>query len=119
MHKERTSELFIFSEAFLWAFYPIVSSILVLAFSPVFALAVSTLAAAVFFGTVVALQKRWHELFIKQAWKYLIPMILLMGILLYGLLFFFIAIYHAWQCEYYLPDGSIFYHGVARGSDQA
>jgi len=72
----------------LWAFYPIVSSILVLAFSPVFALAVSTPAEAVFFGTVVALQKRWHELFIKQAWRYLIPMILLMGILFYGLLFF-------------------------------
>jgi len=88
MHKERTGELFIFSEAFLWAFYPIVSSVLVHTFSPIFALAVSTLAAGIFFGSVVLIQKKWHELFIREAWKYLIPMILLLGIFFYGLLFF-------------------------------
>ena len=85
---ERTGEILIFSKSFFWALYPIVASILVFYLSPIFALAISTLAAAIFFAILLTIQKKWHELLIRPAWKYLLPMILLLGILFYGLQFF-------------------------------
>ncbi len=88
MKQERAGELFIFFEALLWSFFPIVSGLLLITFPPIFTLSVSTLIAGVFFAFVLTIKKLWHELLIRHVWKDLLIMIFLLSILFYLLVFF-------------------------------
>ena len=63
--EERKGELFIFSEAVLWSFFPIVTVLTYSALPSLASLAWSTLFAAMSFGALVLYRKTWRELFPK------------------------------------------------------
>lgn len=82
-------EIFIFMEVFLWSLFPVVTT---MAFanseiSAIFASAISTLIAAVFFAVILTIQKRWSDFKVVSAWKDILIMTLLIGIGFYGLIF--------------------------------
>ena len=82
-------EIFIFMEVFLWSLFPVVTT---MAFansniSAIFASAISTLIAALFFAVILTIQKRWSDFKVVSAWKDILIMTLLIGIGFYGLIF--------------------------------
>lgn len=89
LSKTQTGEIMIFMEVFLWSLFPVVTT---MAFansniSAVFASAISTLIAAVFFAVILTIQKRWSDFKVVSAWKDILIMTLLIGIGFYGLIF--------------------------------
>jgi drug/metabolite transporter (DMT)-like permease len=80
-------EIFIFIEAVLWSFFPIFTKLTYSSISPLYTAAISTLFAALFFAIVLTYQKRWKEIFIKEAWKDVLLVTLYIGVILYSLVF--------------------------------
>ncbi len=82
-------EILIFMEVFLWSLFPVVTTMAFAnsAISAIFASAISTLIAAVFFAVILTIQKRWSDFKVVSAWKDILIMTLLIGIGFYGLIF--------------------------------
>lgn len=85
---ERQGEAFIFSGALLWSLFPVITVLSLDSLSPAVALGWSTLFAAVFFGIILAVKKKWRELKNTSALKDILLATGIIGILYY-LLFFF------------------------------
>ncbi|MDE2312493.1 MAG: DMT family transporter [Patescibacteria group bacterium] len=80
-------DLFVFSEAVLWAFFPVVTA-LTLKFLPPFAsLAYSSLFAAVFFAAAMLVRGKFSELRRRGIWTYVFLSVFFIGWLFYGLFF--------------------------------
>ncbi len=86
-HKEIQGEIFIFLDNSIWALFPIFVILTVSKISSIFAAAISTLFAALFFAILVTYKKQWHEIKVKKALKDILIMTVLIGILFYILLF--------------------------------
>ena len=69
LSQQRTGELYILSETFLWSFFPIVTIFTIEHLSALYSLSLSSVAALVFFAVVVSIKKKWHELSYQKAYK--------------------------------------------------
>jgi len=85
--EERKGELFIFSEAVLWSFFPIVTVLTYSALPSLASLAWSTLFAAMSFGALVLYRKTWRELLNPILWRYIFFIVLFLGVLFYYFFF--------------------------------
>lgn len=87
-HKtEHIGDMYILGAGLLWSFFPILVLLSGKYVSPLFVTAVSTFFAFIFFVIVITIQKRWHELLIKEAWLYVLATSLIMGVGYYIFLF--------------------------------
>jgi drug/metabolite transporter (DMT)-like permease len=81
-------DLAVFTEAVLWAFFPIITILSFTTFNPVTSLAWSTLFAAVFFAVVMAARGKVKEIFNPKIYRYVIIISFFIGWLFYGFYFF-------------------------------
>ena len=88
LSKERQGELFISSEAILWGLFPVITILSYNKLSPLVSLAVSSLLAALFFGILLSVRKKWHELKNTSALIDMLWITLFIGLLFYLLYFF-------------------------------
>jgi drug/metabolite transporter (DMT)-like permease len=80
-------ELFILGEAVLWSLFPIFTKLSYASIPPLYAAAISTFFAALFFAVMLTLQKRWHEIKRKDAWKDIALVTIYIGVIVYSLVF--------------------------------
>ncbi|OGX31427.1 MAG: hypothetical protein A2787_04970 [Omnitrophica WOR_2 bacterium RIFCSPHIGHO2_01_FULL_48_9] len=80
-------ELFTFSSALLWAFFPVVTVLTYAVLPSLVSLAWSTLLAALFFALLITYRGKWKELNNLLLWKYGFYIALFTGILYYSLYF--------------------------------
>lgn len=80
-------EIYNFFGALLWSLFPIVTLFSYHAVAPLFAGALSTLFAALFFAILLTVRKEWHELTVKKSWKDIMVATVLIGIVYYALMF--------------------------------
>jgi len=85
--RAQKGELFIFSEAFLWSFFPIVTIFTFTGLPPLFSASLSTFAAAIFFAITLTIKKKWSDFKVISAWKYILLTTLIIGVAFYGLMF--------------------------------
>ncbi|MCK5472190.1 DMT family transporter, partial [Candidatus Gracilibacteria bacterium] len=90
--RERSGELFIFSEAILWSAFPVVSVFAYKFLPPLFTVAWSTFFATVFFAVLLIFQKRWKEISIREAWRPIFFATILIAVIYYAL--FFLGLQH-------------------------
>lgn len=83
----RTGELIILAEAFIWAFFPIVTILSLHALPPLSALAYSSIILVAFFSLVIVIKGKTKEIFIPQVWKYLPLVVLCITVIYYGCYF--------------------------------
>ena len=70
-----------FVEAMLWGAFPVLALLAYNFLSPLKVLAWSTFFASIFFGLLLFLQKRWKEIFVREAWLPILILTLISGIL--------------------------------------
>jgi len=119
--QSRKGELAILSEALLFSLFPVVTILSYARVSPIAALAWSSLFAAVFFGAVVLLKRKWREFKDPGIYKYIFYIAFFIGWLYYGLyfiglkftsagnaaiidlmeIFFSYLLFNIWQKEYF------------------
>ena len=87
LSSQRQGELYLIAEILLWSVFPIFAQLSYSAVSPFTSLAVSSLFASLFFGVILTIRHRWHELFNIKALLYSLYSTFFVGILYY-LLFF-------------------------------
>ena len=87
LSETQTGELYLYSEALLWSLFPIVTIFSYNSIPPLYSAAFSTFAAALFFAVVLTVQKKWNELFVAAAWKYILALTAIIGIAYYSLVF--------------------------------
>ena len=87
LSKERKGEIFVFSEAILWSFFPIITIISYNNLSPLVSLAGSSFFAAIFFAIFLSVKHRWSEVKNLSAIKDILLATLFLGFLYYFLLF--------------------------------
>lgn len=83
----KKGELYIFAEAILWSLFPVLTILSFDKLTPLFSASLSTLVSSLFFGIMLTLRKRWHELTVQAAWKDILLTSLLIGVVFYGLVF--------------------------------
>lgn len=83
----RKGELFIFTEAFLWSFFPVMTLLSYGTLMPLSSAAISTFISSLFFALVLTIRKRWHEILEQSAWMDILLTSVLIGVIFYGLLF--------------------------------
>ncbi len=83
----RQGDLFMFSNIFLWAFFPIVTKFSLGTISPLFSASASTIFAVLFFVIVLTIQKRWPEVLRRDAWGDIFWTSIFIGVMYYGLIF--------------------------------
>ncbi|PIZ95331.1 MAG: hypothetical protein COX81_01055 [Candidatus Magasanikbacteria bacterium CG_4_10_14_0_2_um_filter_37_12] len=66
---EKQGEYFIFGEAFLWAWFPVITIITIRYLSPLYALALSTLISSLFFAIIITCTKQWKDALVKKAYR--------------------------------------------------
>ena len=86
----KKGELFIFTEGFLWAFFPVITILSYGKLPSLISLAYSTLFASIFFGTIVLFKKTWRDLLNPLVWKYVLFIVFFIGVLFYS--FFYIGL---------------------------
>ena len=87
LSSERKGEIFVFSEAILWSFFPIITIISYNNLSPLISLAGSSFFAAIFFAVFVSVKHKWNEVKNVSAVKDILLATLFLGFLYYFLLF--------------------------------
>jgi len=87
LEKERQGEFFLLSEAVLWSLFPIITILSFTGVDPFFSAGLSTLAAAIFFAILMTFQRKWHELLIAKAWKFILIATFFLAIVYYPLVF--------------------------------
>jgi len=85
--EQRKGETLIFFEGLIWAFFPIITVLTYAKIPSLLSLAWSTLVAGAFFGFVVTYKRKWHELKNLLLWKYVLGIVLFIGLLYYGFFF--------------------------------
>lgn len=84
---EIQGEIFMLFDNSLWALFPIFVILTVSNVPAIFAAALSTLFAAVFFAILITIRKQWGEIKVKKALKDILIMTALIGVLFYVLIF--------------------------------
>jgi drug/metabolite transporter (DMT)-like permease len=92
MKEERKGELYIFSEAVIWSFFPIVTTLTFAGVSPLVSLSSATFLSTFFFIGVMLYKGTWHELKNWTAWRYGLFIALFTGIGFYAL--YYIGLSH-------------------------
>ncbi len=90
MTETKKGELFIFSEGFLWAFFPIITILSYGRLPSLISLGYSTFFASIFFGIVILFKKTWRDLLNPLVWKYVFVVVFFIGVLFYG--FYYIGL---------------------------
>jgi len=85
MKEERKGELFILSEAVLWALFPVLTVLSFAGTSPLVSLWWATFLAAFFFMAVMLYRGTWRELMNPVLWRYGVIISLCIGVGFYGL----------------------------------
>ncbi|MCM2326189.1 MAG: DMT family transporter [Candidatus Woesearchaeota archaeon] len=80
-------ELFILGEAVLWSLFPIFTKLSYTSIPPLYAAAISTFFAALFFAVILTIKKRWHEVKRRDAWKDIALVTIYIGVIVYSLVF--------------------------------
>ncbi|MDP2593250.1 MAG: DMT family transporter [bacterium] len=83
MIEERKGELYIFSGALTWSLFPIITVLSYKAVPSFISLAVSTFFASVVFFAIVLYKNKLHELKNIILWKYVLGIVLFIGVLYY------------------------------------
>lgn len=83
MNQERKGELYIFSGAITWSLFPIITILSYRALPSMISLALSTFLASIIFFAIVLYRKKLHELKNLLLWKYVLGVVLFIGILYY------------------------------------
>lgn len=87
LSSQRQGELYLIAGILLWSVFPIFAQLSYSTVSPFTSLAVSSLFASIFFGVILTIRHRWHELLNIKALLYSLYSTFFVGILYY-LLFF-------------------------------
>ena len=90
MSHEKKGELYMFTSAFLWSFFPIITVLTYHKVPSLIALGWDTFFSAIFFLVLVAVRNRWHEFNSRYFWKYMFGTSIIIGVLFYG--FYFIGL---------------------------
>lgn len=118
--EEKQGELIIFTEAFLWGLFPVITVLSLSAISPLASLGLSTSFAVLFFGLIITIKGKWKEIKNKESFKDILLATLFCGILYYFLyfiglkyttagnasiialteIFFSFLLFHIWKKEY-------------------
>lgn len=85
--RERKGELFIFTQASLWALFPVLTILSYSKISPLISLGISTIFATIFFTIMLSIKKKWHEIKNTSAIKDILWATIFIGILYYLLIF--------------------------------
>ncbi|MDO8514147.1 MAG: DMT family transporter [bacterium] len=88
LSEKRKGEWFIFSATGIGAFFPIITVLSLTNIPPLISLGWSTALSALFFGLFVLYKKAWVEFGNPILWKYIFFVVLFIGLLTYGLVFF-------------------------------
>lgn len=124
---QRQGELYLIAGILLWSVFPIFAQLSYSTVSPFTSLAVSSLFASLFFGVILTIRHRWHELFNAKALIYSLYSTFFVGILYYLLYFlslryssagnvsilalseafFSFLLFHVWKKEY-IPKPHIY-----------
>jgi drug/metabolite transporter (DMT)-like permease len=87
MKEAAKGDLFVFGEALLWGFFPIITILSYSNFNPVTSLAWSTLFAAVFFGLAMIARGKVREIFNPKIYLQIFIIAIFIGWLFYGFYF--------------------------------
>ena len=87
MNKERAGELFIFSEVATWGLFPVITVLSFKAVPSMISLALSTFFSSIFFLLIVLFRGKLHELKNILLWKYVLGIVLFIGVLFYAFYF--------------------------------
>src|SRR3989338_5770078 len=87
MNKERAGELFIFSEGATWGLFPVITVLSFKAVPSMISLALSTFFSSIFFLLIVLFRGKLHELKNILLWKYVLGIVLFIGVLFYAFYF--------------------------------
>lgn len=87
IREQRKGEVLVFSSAFLWSFFPIITVLSYAALPSLFSLAWGIVFAALFFAVFVTYRRKWGELRDPLLWKYCFYITLFIGVLYYGFYF--------------------------------
>jgi len=85
--KERQGELFLLSSTFLWGIFPVITILSFSTLTPLISAGISTLVAALVFAAMLTARGRWSQFLIREAYKDILLATLLIGVMLYGLVF--------------------------------
>ncbi|MCL4360080.1 DMT family transporter [Patescibacteria group bacterium] len=84
---QRIGEFCIVMGVLLWGIFPVFTQLSYRSLSPLTSLAGSSLCAATFFGIVLTVRHRWHELKSKETLRYALLSTVFTGIIFYSLYF--------------------------------
>lgn len=87
LQSHRLGEITILAGALLWSLFPVVTILSYLTLTPLFAAALATLFAALFFALLLTLKGQWPLLLKRKAWKDILFATFYIGILFYGFTF--------------------------------
>lgn len=83
MTEEHLGESFIFGGAVIWSLFPIITILSYIALPSIISLTLSTFFVSIFFLVIVLYKKKLHELKNPLLWKYMIGIVLSIGIFYY------------------------------------
>ena len=86
-NKAFQGEMYLLVEVIMWSLFPIFSILAISLIAPLYTAALSTLIAALFFGFVLTVRKQWGEIKVKSAWKDIVMMTFIIGVIFYSLVF--------------------------------
>lgn len=87
LSETRQGELFMLAESVLGGAFPVIAVIAYNFVSPLVFLALGTFLATLFFAVLMAVQKKWHEIFQKNIWPTILWVALLNGVFYYAIYF--------------------------------
>jgi len=87
LSQEQEGEIIIFGKAVLWSLFPIMTTLTYSSLSPLASLSWTTVFAALFFGIILTIRKKWGEIKNISAMKDIAMAALLIGICYYGFMF--------------------------------
>ncbi len=90
MKDEQTGDLFIFGAAVLGGLLPIITVLSYRGVPSIISLAISTFLSSIFFLAIILYKKRLHELKNPLLWKYVLYIVLFIGIL--GYIFYYLGL---------------------------
>lgn len=88
LSRERQGEVLILFEAFLWAFFPVITILSYASLAPLAALIGSLIFAGGFFALALSFKKKWHEVRNVSALKDIVVVTICIGVLYYSFVFF-------------------------------
>ena len=69
LSRTRTGELYLFTEAFLWSLFPVLTILTYTGMTPIFSAAISSFLSSIFFAIVVTFKKGWTQWNAQTPWK--------------------------------------------------